>query len=89
LVQWNLVVVIPHTGTHGDIVGAWNMLQSEGRPMLGPLPCLLNAAGTHPRLGRTGSGTILTGYPPVWRIAVVTLPTQRRQTREFTAGVID
>jgi hypothetical protein len=31
----------------------------------GLLPCLLNAAGTHPRMGRTGSGTNTTGYPPI------------------------
>ena len=31
----------------------------------GLLPCLLNAAGTHPLMGRTGSGTNTTGYPPI------------------------
>jgi predicted RND superfamily exporter protein len=32
---------------------------------LGLLPCLLNATGTHPLMGRTGSGTNTTGHLPI------------------------
>ena len=32
---------------------------------LGPLPCLLNAAGTHPLKGRTGSGTTTSEHLPI------------------------
>jgi hypothetical protein len=49
---------------HSDVAGAWNIVQSEEGPMPGPLPCLLNATGTHPMIqrGRTGSGTNTTGH---------------------------
>ena len=54
-VNWMLIVTWQERGTSCSLkLGRWP----------GLLPCLLNAAGTHPKRGRTGSGTNTTGYSP-------------------------